>query len=75
MATFKSATIENDISRDRLAELLNEDLAREYRAIIGYVVCSQVPKGAEYMDIASQLELHAKQDSTASSSSRGRSII
>ena len=27
----------NEISRDRLAELLNEDLAREYQAIIGYV--------------------------------------
>jgi len=62
MATFKSAAIENDISRDRLAELLNEDLAREYQAIIGYVVYSQVLKGAEYMDIASQLEIHAKQE-------------
>ena len=50
------------ISRDRLAELLNEDLSREYQAIISYVVYSQVLKGAEYMDIASQLELHAKQE-------------
>ena len=62
MATFKSAAVENEISRDRLAELLNEDLAREYQAIIGYVVYSQVLKGAEYMDIASQLEIHAKQE-------------
>jgi bacterioferritin len=62
MGTFKSAAIENEISRDRLAELLNEDLAREYQAIIGYVVYSQVLKGAEYMDIASQLEIHAKQE-------------
>jgi bacterioferritin len=62
MATFKSPAIENEISRDRLAELLNEDLAREYQAIIGYVVYSQVLKGAEYMDIASQLEIHAKQE-------------
>src|SRR3954467_15916086 len=52
----------NEISRDRLAELLNEDLAREYQAIIAYVVYSQVLKGAEYMDIASQLEIHAKQE-------------
>jgi bacterioferritin len=37
----------NEISRDRLAELLNEDLAREYQAIIAYVVYSQVLKGAE----------------------------
>jgi bacterioferritin len=50
---------ENKISRDRLAELLNEDLAREYQAIIAYVVYSQVLKGAEYMDIAAQLETHA----------------
>ena len=43
---------ENEISRDRLAELLNEDLCREYQAIIAYVVYSQVLSGAEYMDIA-----------------------
>src|SRR5437867_13324404 len=52
----------NEISRDRLAELLNEDLAREYQAIIAYVVYSQVLKGAEYMDIAAQLETHARQE-------------
>src|SRR6478609_3152064 len=52
----------NAISRDRLAELLNEDLSREYQAIIAYVVYSQVLSGAEYMDIASQLEIHAKQE-------------
>ncbi len=50
------------ISRDRLAELLNEDLAREYQAIIAYVVYSQVLKGAEYMSIADQLEIHARQE-------------
>jgi hypothetical protein len=42
MAELKSAPNENEISRDRLAELLNEDLAREYQAIIAYVVYSQV---------------------------------
>src|SRR3989441_4913810 len=51
-----------EISRERLAELLNEDLCREYQAIIAYVVYSQVLKGAEYMDIAAQLEIHAKQE-------------
>src|SRR5262245_43578131 len=51
-----------EITRDQLAELLNEDLAREYQAIIAYVVYSQVLKGAEYMDIAAQLETHAKQE-------------
>jgi bacterioferritin len=50
------------VSRDRLAELLNEDLAREYQAIISYVVYSQVLKGAEYMSIADQLETHAQQE-------------
>jgi bacterioferritin len=47
------------ITRDELADLLNEDLAREYQAIIAYVVYSQVLKGAEYMEIAKQLEEHA----------------
>jgi len=50
------------ITRERLIELLNEDLAREYQAIIAYVVYSQVIKGAQYMNIADQLELHAKQE-------------
>ena len=62
MAAPKSAASENQISRDRLAELLNEDLSREYQAIIAYVVYSQVLSGAEYMDIAAQLEIHAKQE-------------
>src|ERR1700747_2272895 len=50
------------VSRKQLIELLNEDLAREYQAIIAYVVYSQVLKGAEYMSIAAQLEIHAKQE-------------
>src|SRR5262245_9941202 len=50
------------ISRKELAKLLNEDLAREYQAIIAYVVYSQVLKGAEYMNIVDQLEQHAKQE-------------
>jgi bacterioferritin len=62
MAKSKSDTSETEITRDRLAELLNEDLSREYQAIISYVVYSQVLKGAEYMDIADQLEIHAKQE-------------
>ena len=62
IAESKSAANEDEISRDRLAELLNEDLAREYQAIIAYVVYSQVLTGAQYMDIAGQLERHAKQE-------------
>src|SRR2546423_4470991 len=62
MPSPKSPENEYEISRDRLAELLNEDLSREYQAIIGYVVYSQVLSGAQYMDIAAQLEIHAKQE-------------
>ncbi len=50
------------ITRKELAKLLNEDLAREYQAIIAYVVYSQVLKGAEYMAIAEQLQTHATEE-------------
>jgi bacterioferritin len=53
---------EKQLTRERVAELLNEDLSREYQAIIAYVVYSQVLKGAEYMNIADQLEKHAGQE-------------
>src|SRR5271170_3107048 len=62
MSDSKSVENEREITRDRLAELLNEDLSREYQAIIAYVVYSQVLKGATYMNIADQLEIHAKQE-------------
>ena len=62
MPEAKPAENQKPITRDRLAELLNEDLSREYQAIIGYVVYSQVLKGAEYMNIADQLQLHAAQE-------------
>ena len=52
----------HEVTRDQLADLLNEDLSREYQAIIAYVVYSQVLKGAEYMNIAAQLEEHAHQE-------------
>jgi bacterioferritin len=57
----KSAS-QTDITRKQLIELLNEDLAREYQAIIAYVVYSQVIKGAKYMSIAKELEKHAKEE-------------
>jgi bacterioferritin len=50
------------VSRNQLISLLNEDLAREYQAIIGYVVYSQLIKGAEYMTIAKELEKHAVEE-------------
>jgi len=62
MAAAKQGHKETGITRDRLAELLNEDLSREYQAVIAYVVYSQVLKGAAYMNIADQLQLHAKQE-------------
>jgi bacterioferritin len=52
----------NPVSREDLVKLLNEDLAREYQAIIGYVVYSQVLKGAKYMTIAKELEKHAGEE-------------
>jgi bacterioferritin len=53
---------ETKLTRQHLIELLNEDLAREYQAIISYVVYSQVLKGAEYMSIADELEVHAGEE-------------
>jgi bacterioferritin len=53
---------ESTMTRKQLIDLLNEDLAREYQAIIAYVVYSQVLKGAEYMSIAKELEKHASQE-------------
>jgi bacterioferritin len=50
------------ITREKLIDLLNEDLSREYQAVIAYVNYSQVLKGAQYMNIASELEVHAKEE-------------
>jgi bacterioferritin len=50
------------ITREKLVELLNQDLAREYQAIIAYVNYSQVLKGAAYMNIAAELEKHATEE-------------
>ncbi|HEX7880014.1 MAG TPA: ferritin-like domain-containing protein [Candidatus Eisenbacteria bacterium] len=48
--------------RQVLIDALNDDLSREYQAIIAYVVYSQVLKGAEYMAIAGELEIHAGEE-------------
>jgi len=50
------------VSREDLVKLLNDDLSREYQAIIAYVNYSQVLKGAEYMNIAAELEVHAGEE-------------
>ena len=60
--TKDNNTTEWNITRERMIELLNEDLAGEYQAIIAYTVYSQVLKGAAYTDIARELEVHAGEE-------------
>lgn len=57
-----SDNTEMKLTRDQLIELLNEDLAREYQAIIAYITYSQVIKGAQFMNIADELEVHASEE-------------
>jgi bacterioferritin len=58
----KHVTTGLNITRERMIQLLNEDLAGEYQAIIAYTVYSQVLKGAAYTDIARELEAHAGEE-------------
>jgi bacterioferritin len=51
-----------NVTREELVILLNEDLAGEYQAIISYVIYSQVLKGAQYMNIAAELAIHAAEE-------------
>ncbi len=62
MKNSAASTDAKPISREALIDLLNEDLSREYQAIISYVVYSQVLKGAEYMNIADELAVHAGEE-------------
>jgi bacterioferritin len=62
MATQKAGDPKTSLTRERLIELLNEDLSREYQAIIAYVNYSQVLKGAAYMNIAAELAVHATEE-------------
>ena len=50
------------VTRDDLIKGLQEDLSREYQAIIAYVVYSQALKGAQYQNIAKELEVHAGEE-------------
>jgi bacterioferritin len=50
------------ITREQLIDFLNEDLSREYQAIISYVIYSQTIKGAAYNHIAAELEKHASEE-------------
>lgn len=58
----KTNANENSITRKLLIDQLNEDLAREFQAIIAYVNYSQVLKGAQYMNIAAELAVHASEE-------------
>jgi bacterioferritin len=60
--TKENMTIGLNITREQMIQLLNVDLAGEYQAIIAYTVYSQVLKGAEYTDIARELEAHAGEE-------------
>ena len=62
MATKKTSSAGSPLTREKLIDFLNEDLSREYQAIIAYVNYSQVLKGAAYMNIAGELEVHAKEE-------------
>ena len=53
---------DSTMTRQQLIDRLNEDLSREYQAIIAYVVYSQVLEGPVYMSIAEELETHAKEE-------------
>ena len=55
-------SVASPITKEKLVELLNQDLEREFQAVIAYVNYSQVLKGAAYMNIADELEVHAKEE-------------
>src|ERR1700743_2259906 len=55
-------TVQPAITKEKLIDLLNQDLEREFQAVIAYVNYSQTLKGAAYMNIAGELEVHAKEE-------------
>jgi bacterioferritin len=62
MSAQKASAPTAALTREKLIDLLNEDLSREYQAIIAYVNYSQVLKGAQYMNIADELAVHATEE-------------
>jgi bacterioferritin len=62
MSTEKTSAQKATNTRQQLIDALNEDLSREYQAIIAYVNYSQVLKGAAYMNIAAELAVHASEE-------------
>ena len=61
-ASAEKSAADAPITREQLIKNLNEDLSREYQAIIAYIVYSQAIRGAQYMSIAKELETHAKEE-------------
>ena len=61
-AAHKTDDRKTTMTREELVDRLNDDLAREYQAIISYVIYSQVLKGPEYMSIAEELQVHAGEE-------------
>jgi len=57
-----AATAQPKITREKFIKALNEDLSREFQAVIAYVNYSQVLKGAAYMNIADELVVHSKEE-------------
>ncbi|MBB5327669.1 ferritin-like domain-containing protein [Tunturiibacter gelidoferens] len=62
MSDKKESAPTATLTREKLIDYLNEDLSREYQAIISYVNYSQVLKGAQYMNIADELAIHATEE-------------
>jgi bacterioferritin len=60
--SITTSTTGLNITREEMIQLLNEDLAGEYQAIIAYTVYCQALKGAAYADIARELEAHAGEE-------------
>jgi bacterioferritin len=52
----------NNPALRELMQGLQEDLSREYQAIIAYTVYSNVLKGAQWMSIAGELKKHAHEE-------------
>lgn len=62
MANHKHESSDSRSAVQQLIDALNEDLAREYQAIIAYTVYSNVITGAQWMKIAAELKLHASEE-------------
>lgn len=59
-----AAKTESRITRKTFIDALNDDLSREYQAIIAYVNYSKVLKSAAYtnIEIEDELAVHAKEE-------------